>query len=78
MGGKHSKADLPSNIITFCSQANGLLESDADFAELARGYGWKLATYESPTLVPVFEAWSNSWWLLGDSWFRALNPPEAK
>jgi hypothetical protein len=72
MGGKNSKAALPSNIITLCSEANGKLEADADFAELGRGYGWKLASFQDPAQEPVFEARTGLWWLLDDEGSRAL------
>ena len=53
MGGGKSK-DRPSNIIVMCSLANGLMESSASFATLARAYGWKLSAGEKPEETPVY------------------------
>ena len=74
MGGKHSKAELASNIITLCSEANGRLEFDAEFAELGRSYGWKLSSSQDPRAVPVFEAKTGLYWYLDDRGYRGLFP----
>lgn len=75
-GGKNKSADQPSNIIVLCSQANGLLESDAKFAELGRKLGWKLRQHENPAEVPIFG--HGGWWLLNDDFTKDLleNEPE--
>jgi hypothetical protein len=70
MGSKNSKAEQPSNIIVLCAEANGLLESDADFAERGRKLGWKLRRYEDPSQVPVFGG--SGWWLLGNDYTKHL------
>jgi hypothetical protein len=70
MGSKNSKASQPSNIIVLCSQANGLLESNAKFAELGRQFGWKLRSHETPTEVPIFG--HGGWWLLNDDFTKDL------
>ena len=74
MGGKNSKAELPANIITLCSDANFKLEADAEFAELGRRYGWKLASSANPELEPVFEARTGVWWWLDNKGYRGLFP----
>lgn len=69
MGGVKSR-NRPSNIITLCSYANGLMESDAKFAELARNRGWKIESWQDPTSVVVFHAPTAQWWLLNDEYKR--------
>lgn len=69
MGGSKER-HRPSNIITLCSIANGLLESDPAFAELGREYGWKLSGYADPTASPVLEIGSWTWWILDDDGSR--------
>ena len=70
MGSKNSKANQPSNIIVLCAEANGLLESNADFAELGRKLGWKLRQHETPSEVPIFG--HGGWWLLSDDFTKDL------
>ena len=70
MGSKNSLANQPSNIIALCAEANGLLESNAAFAELGRKLGWKLRNHEIPTQVPVFG--HGGWWLLNDDFTKDL------
>jgi hypothetical protein len=69
MGGSLLR-DVPSNIIALCAEANGLLESNAAFAELGRKFGWKLRNHEIPTQVPVFG--HGGWWLLNDDFTKDL------
>jgi hypothetical protein len=76
MGSKNSKASEPSNIIVLCSQANGLLESNAKFAELGRKFGWKLRSHETPTEVAIFG--HGGWWLLNDDFTKDLLETEAE
>jgi hypothetical protein len=76
MGSKNSKASQPSNIVVLCSQANGLLESNAKFAELGRKLGWKLRQDETPTEVPIFGY--GGWWLLNDDFTKDLLETEAE
>jgi hypothetical protein len=65
MGGNKSR-NRPSNIIAFCSYGNGLMESSATFATLARGFGWKLYAYQEPDKTPV-RLW-DGWYLLDDNY----------
>jgi hypothetical protein len=67
MGGSKER-NRPANIIVFCSLANGLMESNATFAEVARAYGWKLLGWEDPAKVPAFL--SDDWYLLDDNFGR--------
>jgi hypothetical protein len=67
MGGS-KLLDKPSNIIVFCSEANGLLESNAKFAELGRKFGWKLRRGQAPETTPVFM--HNDWFLLDNNYNR--------
>jgi len=63
MGGS-KLLDKPSNILVLCSEANGLLESNAKFAELGRKFGWKLRRGQEPENTPVY---------MGDGWFLLDN-----
>jgi hypothetical protein len=56
----------PSNIIVLCSTINGLLESDARWAELARERGWKLTAGQESNQVPIWDVNLNGWYLLDD------------
>lgn len=65
MGG--SKAfDAPSNLVLLCSLFNGLIESDARAAALARKFGWKLSKYDDFRAKPVFDRVAGEWRLLDD------------
>jgi hypothetical protein len=72
MGGSRS-LDRPSNIIVLCSEANGLLESNARFAEVGRELGWKLERHQVPEFTPVLLA--DGYWLL-DNDFNKTPVPE--
>ena len=65
MGGS-KLLDKPSNIIVLCSEANGLLESNAKFAELGRKFGWKLERWQEPESTPVYMG--NGWYLLDNDY----------
>jgi hypothetical protein len=58
MGGSKER-HRPSNIIAFCSIGNGLMESSAGFAAMARVMGWKLYAHQDPETSPVrlFDGW---------------------
>jgi hypothetical protein len=68
MGGRG--ADNPSNIIVLCSLANGLLESDPDFAVVGRSNGWKLSKWGDSLSEPVFDAYRGVWAVLDDDFGR--------
>lgn len=62
MGGS-KLLDTPDNLMMICALWNGLVESDADSARVARGWGHKLAVWED-TAKPVFDRGSFRWWIL--------------
>jgi hypothetical protein len=68
MGGGGS--DSPSNIIVLCAVANGLLESDPEFAAVGRSNGWKLSRWGDSLSEPVFDAHRGVWAVLDDSFGR--------
>ena len=76
MGGSRSRGSQPSNVITLCSAANGLLESDSEFAEVGRDYGWKISTWEDPTAAPVYSMAEGIWYLLDDQYGRTIHEPK--
>jgi hypothetical protein len=69
MGGSR-RLEVPSNVLAVCSQLNGLMESDAQTAEWARGRGWKLRNHDDPASTPIKDNTTNSWWLLDDNYGR--------
>jgi hypothetical protein len=71
MGGSRS-LDRPSNIIVLCSEANGLLESDAKFAEFGRELGWKLTRDQVPEFTPVLLA--DGYWLIDNDFNKTPVP----
>ena len=66
MGGGRSNSAKPSNILVFCSVANGLIESSAVLAAQAREYGWKLNSWQVPSDTPVYDVYTGRWYLLDD------------
>jgi hypothetical protein len=69
MGGSRVR-DVPSNLVVLCSTLNGLIESDARWARVAKEYGWKLDTWQDPLIEPVFDFQVNAWFLLDDHYAR--------
>lgn len=55
MGGDKSKNRL-SNLVWLCSSVNGLIESDAGYADCARADGIKLSIHANPAHVPIRHA----------------------
>ena len=53
--GKQSILNSPSNIILMCSEANFLMEHDAEFAARARLFGWKISRYADPLSEAVYD-----------------------
>lgn len=70
--GGFKKADRPSNIIAMCAEANGLMESDAAFAILARRFGWKVSKFANPETEPVWYPAEGRWFYLDDFYERAV------
>lgn len=68
-GGSKS-AERPSNLVLLCSMFNGLIESDAKAARLAKQYGWKISRYDTPSQIPVYDAIAGLWWALDDNWTK--------
>lgn len=66
MGGS-KLLDRPSNIIVLCSYINGLLESDAKWAERARTLGWKLPSWQGMD-TPVWYMTLGRWVELDDKY----------
>lgn len=71
MGGSKN-LDRMSNLITMCVTHNGLLESEAEYAERGRKYGWKVHRNRTvaPEDVPVFYRALRTWVYLGDDGSR--------
>ena len=71
-GSKSATTNGTANIIVFCSEANGRLESDAAFAKVARSKGWALNSWQTPDSVPVFDVVSQCWYQLDDLFGRVV------
>jgi hypothetical protein len=69
MGGS-KLLDRPANVIVMCSSANGLIESNATWAERARLYGWKLQRWEVPEQVPFYDLATRKWNLIDNEYNR--------
>ena len=72
MGSKNASASQLSNYLSVCSEFNGLMESDAESARLARERGWKLLQFQDPAFEPVFEVVTNTWWFLENDGSRQV------
>lgn len=64
-------SELPSNVVILCSLFNGLIESDAKAAGMAKRFGWKLSRYDKPGEHPVYDAVNARWYLLNDDYTRS-------
>lgn len=73
MGGSKHHESLAGGL-TFCAWCNFLLESDADYAELGREYGWKVHRNRvvAPEDVPVYYRPLRAWVYLGDDGSRLI------
>lgn len=69
MGGSKVR-DVPSNIVVLCSYLNGLIESSASHARMAKTYGWKLESWQDPLTSPVYDTQKREWILLDDDFGR--------
>ena len=69
MGGSKKRGSR-SNLIVLCSLINGLIESDADWAQTARDCGWKLQPWDDPLQMPVWDQTTQAWWMLDDQGYR--------
>jgi hypothetical protein len=68
--GRKSTLNNASNLIVFCAEANGLIESDAVWADRARLFGWKLSRWADPTATPVYDLPNAVYCIIGDDWSR--------
>lgn len=71
MGGDRSKNRL-SNLVWLCAVVNGLIESDADWAERARDRGVKLSTFADPLGEAIRHAVHGWVWLDDDGGVTAV------
>ena len=76
MGGS-KLLDRPSNVIVMCSGLNILIEQNADLAEQAKGYGWKLERWQVPEEVPIYDRATGEWYLLDNEYQRITYQKEA-
>jgi hypothetical protein len=65
-----SPYNRPSNLIVLCSEANFLMEFDAEFAARARMFGWKLSRWADPSVTPVWDGPKQVYVILGDDYSR--------
>lgn len=66
--GGSKERNSPANIMVMCSAFNGLIESSAEAAELARKFGWKLESWENPLEIPILA--DGQYWLLDNNFGR--------
>lgn len=69
--------DRPSNVIVLCSEVNGLIESDAGWAQAARSYGWKLRRTDSPEAEPFYDRATGTWNLIDNDFNRTITDRKA-
>jgi hypothetical protein len=65
-----SPYNRPSNLIVLCSEANFLMEFNAEFAARARMFGWKLSRWADPSVTPVWDGPKQVYVILGDDYSR--------
>ena len=75
--GGFKAANTLSNACAICHRCNGLIESDAEFAELARRRGVKLSKYDDPETAPYFHPMFRLWVLLEPSGDYTFTDPPA-
>jgi hypothetical protein len=62
MGGSN-RLDRADNLMVLCSAMNGLIESDAGQASIAKDFGWKLSSWDDFSM-PVYNANDGKWYEL--------------
>lgn len=72
MGGSKLR-DNPANLVVLCSQLNGLIEADSWYQSQALKYGWKLASWQRPEEIPVFDGVAGVWYLLDNDYGRIVS-----
>ncbi len=70
MGGSKAR-HRPANLVLICSLFNGLIESNSAAALMARQYGWKLQSWDSPESTPVHDRLTGKWYLIDNDYGRA-------
>lgn len=70
-------ANTLANACAICWRCNGLIESDAAIADLARARGVKLSRYDTPTEVPYMHPFYRMPVLLQDDGDYTFGPPLA-
>jgi len=68
--GGSKKSEVASNVVILCSLFNGLIESDAKAAGMAKRFGWKISRYDNPREMPVYDTVAGEWYFLTDDWTR--------
>jgi hypothetical protein len=68
--GGYKAGNDPANYLLLCSAFNGLIESDAKAAGMARRYGWKLSRYDNPSEKPVYDMVAGAWFILNSDWTK--------
>lgn len=63
MGGSKD-LERPANVVVLCSIVNGWIESDPEWAAVAKKFGWKLESWQVPEDEPVLIL--GDWYLLGN------------
>lgn len=71
MGGSKLR-DGSENLVVLCSELNGLIESNAVAAQLARKHGWKLESWQNPIDIPVTDLVSGKTYLLNQTFGRTV------
>jgi hypothetical protein len=69
--GGSKKAEVASNVVILCSLFNGLIESDAKAAGMAKRFGWKLSRYDNPLEMPVYDAVLGQWFLFDNNYGKS-------
>lgn len=68
--GGYKAGNDPANYLLLCSRFNGLIESDAKAAGMAKRYGWKISRYQNPAEQPVYDMVSGVWFILNSDWTK--------
>jgi hypothetical protein len=77
MGGRKDKHRLP-NLLWLDSLLNGFIESDAEWAAIAKAYGVKVPIWvKDVSTVPVFYAAELTWFVLEGDGRREVTPAQA-
>ncbi len=69
--GSFKALNNPANIIVMCSEVNGLMESDAEWATRARDFGWKISKFANPEFEPIYYPLEGKWFYLDNFFERA-------